>query len=133
MIRAMSTDVRHDSATHQDGWRVFYHMVATDPPTVDDFRSNHAKGRVPRRPLTAEEQDLWEGISAYETWSLARRKAGASPWLGEYIAELHIPARSAIRARRTTTSRGHWTLWGDPEDLLGCVVSVAPMRAPDAT
>ena len=106
----------------------FFHVVLSDPPTVDDFTSNEAKGRQPRRPLTPEEQEIWSGISAYESWALARRKAGASPWLGEYVAELHIPAGSGIEARRTTNSRGHWTLWGDAAELLKCVVSVTPMR-----
>src|SRR5690348_11263036 len=101
-----------------------FHIVERDPPTLDDFTSNEAKGRVPRRPLNDEQTMLWSGISAYETWAQARRKAGASPWLGEYIAELRIPAGAGIHARRTTYSRGHWTIWGDPATLLACVVSV---------
>jgi hypothetical protein len=116
-----------------EGGRLFFHMVATDPPTLDDFRSNLDRGRMPRAPLTAEQEELWSGISAYESWAEARRKAGASPWLGEFIAEMHITENSPIRRRRTTASRGHWTLWGDPSELLACVVAVAPLRAQGAT
>lgn len=107
----------------------FFHVVVRNPPTLDDFTSNEAKGRRPRRPLSNDEAELWRGISAYESWALARRKAGISPWLGDFVAELRIPEGSAIVARRMTLSRGHWTLWGDPAELLACVVAVTPMHS----
>ncbi len=125
----MSTSATGDEEKDSRVRRVFFHMVATDPPTIDDFCSNQQKGRTPRQPLTTEQQELRSGISAYESWAQARRKAGAFPWLGDYIAELHIPPDSEIRTRRTTNSCGHWTLWGDPAMLLACVVSVTLMRA----
>jgi hypothetical protein len=122
----MSAD---DSRANASRPTAFFHVVVSDPPTLDDFTSNEAKGRQPRKPLTPDEQELWRGISAYESWSLARRKAGASPWLGEFIAELAVAEDSPIMARRTTNSRGHWTLWGAPEALIACVVAVTPLRS----
>jgi hypothetical protein len=124
----MNVETPRIPATDEHGWWILFHIVESDPPTIDDFLSNAAKGRVPRRPLTSEEQELWRGVSAYESWALARRKAGMSPWLGAYVAELRIPPDSSIRMRRTTSSRGHWTLWGSPEELLACVVSVTSLR-----
>jgi hypothetical protein len=132
-IWVMSTSATGDTEEDANTRLVFFHMVATSPPTINDFRSNQERGRTPRKPLTSEQQELWSGISAYESWAQARRKAGASPWLGEYIAELHIPPGSEIRMRRTTSSRGHWTVWGEPALLLACVVSVTPMRAQQPT
>jgi hypothetical protein len=129
----MATDAAQNLPTDEQGRWIVYHIVDADPPTADDFLSNAAKGRSPRRPLAPEEQELWRGISAYESWALARRKAGRSPWLGAYVAELRIPPGSGIQIRRTTSSRGHWTLWGDPNKLLACVVSVTPMRLPRTT
>src|SRR3954471_6800701 len=114
----METDAPQTLATDDQGRWILFHIVEEYPTTAEEFLSNEAKGRIPRRPLTPEEQDLWRGISAYESWALARRKAGRSPWLGAYVAELRIPPGSGIRLRRTTSSRGHWTLWGDPEALL---------------
>ena len=54
------------------------------------------------------------------------------PWLGEgYVAELRVPAAGAIRYERTTKSRGHYTLWGDPEVMRRSVVRVTPIRSQD--
>ena len=107
--------------------RRYFRIVQFDPPTLFDFLSNEAQGRRPRYPLDADAQRLWEGVSVYESWSRARRKAGVSPWLGSFIAELHIPDHAPVHAERTTTSRGHWTLWADAEVLMACVVSVIPI------
>jgi hypothetical protein len=87
----MNVETPRNLTTDEQGRWIFFHIVEADPSTIEDFRSNEAKGRVPRRPLNPEEQELWRGISAYESWALARRKAGVSPWLGEYVAELRIP------------------------------------------
>ena len=105
----------------------FFRIVQSDPPTVADFLSNQAQGRRPRYPLNQETQRLWEGLSVYDSWAHARRKVGASPWLGSFIAELRVPSGVPVAAERTTSSRGHWTLWGDADVLLGCVVSVLPL------
>jgi len=105
--------------------RSFYRLVQTNPPTLLDFTSNQALGRTPRRP-DPEVLRLWSGISAYETMEQARAKAERSPWLGAHIAELRVPADGPIRYERTTRSAGHYTLWGEPGDLLACVVSVVP-------
>jgi hypothetical protein len=46
------------------------------------------------------------------------------PLLGAFIAEIAIPDDRSIRYERTTTSDGHYTVWGRPDDLLNLVTSV---------
>jgi hypothetical protein len=113
--------------TPEAGARTFFRIVGSDPPTLHDFLSNTALGRQPRYPLDVEARELWDGISVYASWARARRKAGTSPWLGSFIAELRIPPDTSVVARRTTTSREHWTLWAEAQVLLDCVVSVLPL------
>jgi len=69
-------------------------------------------------------QRLNNGISVNSTRNQARRKARQHPTLGNYVAELRIPAGAAVHYERTTASEGHHTLWGDPGLLLSLVVSV---------
>ena len=107
--------------------RTFYHVVHTDSPSLVDFLSAQARGR----PLPDEEPEtvrLHRGVSAYATAAQARRKAKASPPLGKYIARLEIPDDSPITWERTLHSSGHHTLWGEPTDLVACVVAVEPVR-----
>ena len=103
--------------------RVFYRIVKSDPPTLIDFMSPEARGRVPRHP-TVEVLRLWDGISAYETEEQARAKARELPRLGRYIAAVLVPEDGPIRHERTLDSEGHWTLWGEPAELLRRVTSV---------
>jgi hypothetical protein len=51
------------------------------------------------------------------------------PRLGAFIAELLIPEVGAITFERTTNSHGQYTLWGDAEAMLPCVISVVPVSA----
>jgi hypothetical protein len=106
--------------------RTFYRVVTTNPPTLIDFTSNAGKGKVLRRP-DPEALLLWEGVSVSATEDQARLQARMTPWIGRYIAVLQIPEGGSIRWERTTRTRGHHTLWGEPADLLACVVSVMPL------
>ncbi|MGH2560337.1 MAG: hypothetical protein ACRDJH_14845 [Thermomicrobiales bacterium] len=108
--------------------RRFWRIVLSDPPTAWDFTSNAAKGLPVRRgdPTTRR---LWEGVSVYDQRRYARRMALRAPHLGHFLAELHLPADAPILAERTTKSHGHYTLWGDPAFLLGCVVDIMPTSA----
>lgn len=106
------------------GYRVFYRIVRTDPPTLDDFISNFARGR----PLPDDPEDirLWDGLSVYSTAAQARRQRRRSPILGRYIAVLRVPLDGTVRIERTR-GEGHHTLWGDPDALLSLVVAVEPL------
>ncbi len=108
-----------------------YRLVWTDPPTPRDFVSNAAIGRPLPPDAGAETVRLWDGLSSYDRESRARARGKGMPWLGgAFIAELDIPAQATIRVERTTKSKGHYTIWGDPLILLGCVARVVPIRTP---
>jgi hypothetical protein len=103
----------------------FYRIVRSNPPTMLDFTSLFAQG-VSVRTADAESLRLHSGISVSATEQQARNRAHDMPWLGRFIARLEIPAGSAIRYERTLRTRGHHTLWGEPAELLRCVVAVIP-------
>jgi hypothetical protein len=103
--------------------RTFFRIVTTNPPSVADFLSDKARGKA--RPTDPARRDLYEGLSVYATLAQAWRKARDLPVLGGYVAELRIPDDALVRVERTLrSSRGHHTLWGEPEDLLRFVVAV---------
>jgi hypothetical protein len=101
----------------------FYRIALTDPATLYDFTSDEALG-IPAIDDDPERLRLRRGISVYATESQARRKAVDYPHLGRYIAVLSIPDQGAIPFERTTRSRGHHTLWGDPTEIMSHVVAV---------
>jgi hypothetical protein len=101
--------------------RTFYRIAKSDPPTPDDFKSDEALG-IPPRDADPETLRLHSGVSAFATETQARNKARAYPWLGRFIVRLEIPKGAPIAIERTLVSRGHHTLWGDPTDLLRCVI-----------
>lgn len=106
----------------EEGYRLFYRIVRTNPPTLYDFTSNLELGReVPADPELAA---LWDGLSVQSTLAQARRRRRASPMLGNYIAVLRVPTDGSIRFERTLSADGHHTLWGDPAELLALVVSI---------
>ena len=57
---------------------------------------------------------------ATERQAVAR--ARRYPWLGTYVAKLELP--SSIRIERTLRTRGHHTVWADPDELLRAVLRV---------
>jgi hypothetical protein len=78
-----------------DGYRLFYRIVRTDPPGLQDFTSNRALGK--QVPLDPEQAALWDGLSVQSTLAQARRRRRASPMLGICIAVLRIPLDGSVR------------------------------------
>lgn len=107
--------------------RRFFRIVRSDPPTLDDFRSHAARGRVLRPGADAETGRLWSGVSVYATEAQGRRHAKSSPMLGTYLAELEISEPGTIQCERTG-GHGHYTLWGEPAELLRCVIRISLVR-----
>lgn len=105
---------------------VFFRIIASAEATLDDVRSKAELGE-PLRDDTPENRRLWQGISVYATEAQARRKGRASPRLGRCIARIELPDDSPVIFERTTTSSGHYTLWGDPAVILGCITDVIPV------
>jgi hypothetical protein len=98
---------------------------ADEPPTAWDFMSGAARGFAPPKndPDTLL---LWAGVSVYDQRLYARYRAVERPRLGRFIAEIHIPGDAPVRIERTGRSHGHYTVWGEPEILLGYVTDVRP-------
>ena len=61
------------------GFRDFYRIVRTDPPTREDFEPNVNLRRM--APDDPEEARLLDGLSMYSTFNQARRKRRVSRWL----------------------------------------------------
>lgn len=97
-----------------------YHGVSAIPATAADFRSNAAKGRKVRPPITPEKVDLSRGVSTYDTLAAMQQNLVDWPANGPHIAVLDIPDDGSIRREKTLGSH-HWTVWGDPAQLLAFV------------
>ena len=103
----------------------FYRVVKTNPPTMDDFLSDRAKGKPLREGVP---HALWDGLSVFATAAQARSRARRYPQMGRFLAHLALAEAAPLRVERTVPrSRGHHTLWGNPAYLLGCVVAVLPV------
>jgi len=104
-----------------------HRIVRSDPPTIRDFTSKVELGSVDPHadPIT---QRLESELSMYRTLSQARRKARAFPFLGAHIAVIDVTRIGTVILERTTSSAGHYTLWGAPNDLLSSVVTVEPVE-----
>lgn len=106
--------------------RTFWRIVRTNPPSVRDFLSNEAQGRIPR-DNNPETLRLWSGISVYATRLQAQRTAMTYPFLGGFLAELRISDTDPFRWEKTR-GRGHHTLWGEARLMLPRVVAVVPVN-----
>ena len=112
----------------QASFRLFYRIVRTNPPTIADFMSNAAKGKRPRHP-EPEVLRLWDGLSAYSTVEQARATAQLFPRLGRYIATVRVPEPGTVQFEQTRDpAEGHFTLWGEPAEMLALVMSAAPVE-----
>lgn len=108
-------------------YQTFYRIVRSNPPTLDDVRSYEELGIEPRGN-DPEASRLFRGISLYNTRQQARNQAAGRPWRGNaFIAELQIPGDAPVTIERTGTRRGHYTLWGNPHDILALVTAVQPV------
>jgi hypothetical protein len=104
----------------------FYRVTRSNPPTLRDFLSNVAKRRRPPDD-NPETLRMWGGLSVYDTVRHARAQAQRVPAIGSFIATMQIPAEGSIHYEQTTRERHHFTLWGDADHLIACVVSVVPV------
>jgi hypothetical protein len=111
--------------------RPLYRLIQANRATLSDFMSHDALGIPPRRPLTPRQLDQWHGVSFQNSRETAVVKGTESPWLGRYIAEVHIPPGVLVRIEQTGRDRSHFTVWAAADDLLSWVVSIVPVEAVD--
>lgn len=108
-----------------DSVLVLFRITWTDPPTVRDMLSQAALGKQPRED-DPETLRRWRGISLFDSAERARSVGKRFPWNGNaFIATLTIPAGRFLIEQ--TGRRGHYTLWGDPRDILATVTDVQPI------
>jgi hypothetical protein len=105
--------------------RSLYRTVKSNPPTRDDFLSYERLGKP--MPKSQEQIRRWRGVSTFETPDQARRIALANPSQGGFIAEVAIPTDGRITYERTGKNAGHYTIWGDADEIVQCVISVVPV------
>ena len=105
---------------------VLYRILANNPPAVWDFASVKERGGSLRRN-TRKATRLFDGLSVYRNEDQTRQLATASPRLGNFIAELRIPADADITLQFDSGRHGHCTVWGDSTQLLGFVHDVIPI------
>lgn len=109
--------------------RVLYRIVSQNPPTREDVSSYQELG-IPLRSATPEALRRSRGISLFNTLAQARKLGIGPPWHGSgFIAELQIPDDAHVTIERTGRQRGHYTLWGSPDDILGYITHVVPIRS----
>lgn len=106
----------------------FFRIIPGERLDRVDFESNEALGQEPRRPLSGEVAFLWAGLSVFESLETARAQRSRGRWIGDFVAELFVPREVQLRARRTTKTEGHWTIWAEPDLLLGSVVAIIDVR-----
>lgn len=108
--------------------RTFYRILPTPTPTELDFTSFHELGRMPSRMLSAEAEELWRGVSVFDRLGNAQAHVGRSAHLGSYAAVLEVGPEHRMIARRTGSTRGHWTIWGRADEMLACVTGIIDLR-----
>jgi hypothetical protein len=107
-----------------DSDTILYRIVQHDPPTRTDMLSYQALGIAPETG-DPEVLRLSAGISLFNTPQQARNQMRRMPPERRgFIAELRIPPDAPVAIERTGTQRGHRTLWGSPDDILGYVAWV---------
>jgi hypothetical protein len=108
---------------------ILYRIVAHNPPTREDVLSYQELGIAP----DTEDPEILRrsaGISLYNTLQQTRNQMRRLPPARRgFIAELHIPPDAPVTIERTGSQRGHHTLWGSADGILGYVARVIP---PDA-
>ena len=115
------------SGTQVEGFLTFFRIVEANPPTLTDFLSHLARGRLPHY-RTARALRLWDGLSVYRSRDAALAHAGRSPRLGSFIAEMRVPDDGSIQYELDNGPHGHCTIWGDAATLCSYVVSVIPIH-----
>jgi hypothetical protein len=108
--------------------RVFYRIVKDKQPIEDDFLSNYAKGRPPRRSEIADPGEH-RSISAFARLDDALAVQRRFPKLGSHIAELELAdddPEIAVRKADDDPNDSHHNLQGEPAAFLRRVRRVLP-------
>jgi hypothetical protein len=106
--------------------RLFYRIVRTDPPSLDDFKSARELGKPLGNVRYVRE---WSNsISVYDDYDHAVERAAANRFLlGDRIATLEIPD-DRFEIAQTTRDRRHFSIYASAENIIrfvsGPIVSI---------
>ncbi len=62
-----------------------------------------------------------------------RATARRAAILGTFVAALDLPTTPRLRAERTGSRVGHYTVWSDADTLLACVAWIVPAEEDEET
>ncbi|MDQ2784540.1 MAG: hypothetical protein M3Y58_06005 [Chloroflexota bacterium] len=104
-----------------------YYLAKNDPPLSDEFLSRAARGLpVSSDPVA---QRWATGVSMNATPDQVRATAARftrTRW--RFIATLNLPTDGQrIQIQRTSGAMGHFTIWGDPDDLRRYIIAISPI------
>ena len=108
--------------------RVMFRATRANPPTLYDFLSNIERRRRLPPNATAEVQRRWAGLSMYDERSALEDVVRATPAVGSFIAEVRIAGAMQVTISQFGVNPHHFTVWGNPAELLAAVTSVARVR-----
>jgi hypothetical protein len=102
----------------------FYRLLEGSQATETDFVSHAVK--YPERPTPNDSQlrEMWDGVSLWDSLDRTRRMAPKLKPPATHAA-VFVP-RPGIRIEQRGR-KGHYTAWGAPGTLLGCVVNVVKL------
>jgi len=106
-------------------------IVKTNPPTLQDFTSNQARG-VPLRGNELRQPELHSGLSVHDNARTVVERATTMRRIGGYIAAVRVTNDGATFVAKTL-GEGHYTLWGDHAALLEAILSVVPVEPDGAS
>jgi len=97
--------------------QVVYRLLGGVQPAKTDFRSDE----VANRPLGPDEPWIEHaGVSMFDDLNVALQLVQRFP---VHVAELELPPDAGCSIAKTGPPR-HFTVWGEPKRLYGCVRNV---------
>jgi hypothetical protein len=112
--------------------RSFFRIVVNDPPTEEDFKSNFAKGRGPRRSEILDSGE-YRSLSVFARLEDALAVQRLFPKLGSHLAEIELADDDpdiAIQKEPHDPADSHHNLRGEPAEFLRRVRRVFPAVEP---
>ena len=109
----------------------YYRIIKGAIPTLWDFQSFQARGQRFRTPVDPETHRISFGLSAYDTLERAWANARRRPTLGTHVVPIEVPEAGVVRVERTTSKRGHVTIFGEPSDVMALAGTSIPVNEAD--
>jgi hypothetical protein len=104
--------------------RSFFRIAKTYPPGDGEYLTTQDRRGPPSAGLCSEQREVWDAYSAFDSLEAAIEKVrdlgGLRGWL---VVRYDIPPGAAIRWKKTF-GPGHYSLWGDKEELKRCLTDI---------